>query len=148
MPPTYLLVALAAVACLHLLVPGPRPIGSPWRYFGLLPLGFGVWLNFWADRLFKMRGAEVKPGHESATLVTDGPYRVTRNPMYLGMVLIVLGAAFVAGSTSPFVVVVGLWWLLRTHFVIPEETMLRRRFGDEFERYARRVRRWLGRRVC
>lgn len=145
LPPTYLLVALVAIGTLHLFLPGPRLIGAPWRYLGVLPIGLGVWLNVWADGLFKKRGTEVKPFRDSTALVTDGPYRITRHPMYLGMLLIVLGAALVAGSTTPFVVVVGVGWLLTVHFVIPEETAMRRQFGAQYEQYARQVRRWLGR---
>ena len=147
LPPTYLLIALVAIGALHVLLPGPQLIGSPWRDAGLLLIGLGVWLNVSADGLFKRRGTEVKPYRDSTALVTDGPYRVSRHPMYLGMLLIVLGAALVAGSTTPLVVVGGVWWLLTVHFVIPEETAMRRQFGAAYEQYAQRVRRWLGRRT-
>jgi protein-S-isoprenylcysteine O-methyltransferase Ste14 len=147
LPPTYLLLALVAIGTLHLLLPGPRLIESSWRYLGALPIGLGVWLNLWADGLFKKRGTEIAPFRDSTSLVTDGPFRVTRHPMYLGMVLIALGVALVAGSTSPFVVPLALWWLLTVHFVIPEETAMRRQFGAQYEQYARQVRRWFGRRA-
>jgi protein-S-isoprenylcysteine O-methyltransferase Ste14 len=146
LPPTYLLASLVALGGLYLLLPGPQLVGAPWRYVGVLPIGLGVWLNVWADGLFKTRGTEVKPFRDSTALVTNGPYRVTRHPMYLGMLLIVLGAALVAGAATPFVVPVVLWWLLTAHFVIPEEAAMRRQFGSQYERYARQVRRWLGRR--
>jgi protein-S-isoprenylcysteine O-methyltransferase Ste14 len=67
--------------------------------------------------------------------------------MYLGMLAIVFGAALVAGSTTPWLVVPVLWWGLASRFVTPEEADMRRQFGEEYERYARRVRRWLGRRT-
>jgi protein-S-isoprenylcysteine O-methyltransferase Ste14 len=147
LPPTYLVVALVAIVALHLLLPGPRVVGSPWRYLGLLPIGLGAWLNLWADGLFKKRGTEVKPFLDSTVLVTDGPYRITRHPMYLGMLLIAIGTALVAGSTTPILVAFGLWWSLTTRFIVPEEAAMRRQFGSGYERYERQVRRWLGRRA-
>jgi protein-S-isoprenylcysteine O-methyltransferase Ste14 len=148
LPPTYLLIALVAIGALHLLLPGPQLLDWPWRGLGVLPVGLGVWLNLWADRLFARRQTTVRPFQDSTALVTDGPYRVTRHPMYLGMLLIVLGTALLAGSTVPLAVVVGMWWLLATTFVIPEETAMRRQFGAQYDAYARRVRRWLGRRAA
>jgi protein-S-isoprenylcysteine O-methyltransferase Ste14 len=65
--------------------------------------------------------------------------------MYLGMVAIVLGAALVAGSTTPWLIVPVFWWVLATRFVAPEEAAMRRQFGEAYARYARRVPRWLGR---
>lgn len=148
LPPTYLLVALLAIGTLHLLLPGPQLLRSPWRYLGVVPIGVGVWLNIWADGLFKRLGTEVKPFRDSTTLVSSGPYRVSRHPMYLGMLGVVLGAALLAGSTMPFAVALVLWCLLRVHFVIPEEASMRRQFGAQYEEYAQHVRRWLGRRAA
>lgn len=146
LPPTYLLVALVAMAALHLFLPGPQLVRSVWRFLGAVPAALGTWLNLWADGLFKRRGTEIKPFRDSTVLVTGGPFRVSRHPMYLGMVLIVIGGAVVLGSTTPWAVVVGMWWLLTTQFVVPEEAAMRRQFGADYEEYAQRVRRWLGRR--
>ena len=148
LPPTYLLVALLAIGALHWLLPGPQLVHAPWRYLGVLPVGAGVWLNLWADGLFKRLGAEVRPFRDSTILVSAGPYRFSRNPMYLGMLSLVLGTALLAGSTMPFVVVLLLGWLLRAQFVIPEEAAMRRQFGAQYEEYARQVGRWLGRRAA
>ena len=80
---------------------------------------------------------------ESATLHVDGPYRITRNPMYVAWTLLVVGTGLFLGS----------WWLLGaallasvvTHWrvVLGEEAVLLGRFGDEYEAYRRTVRRWL-----
>jgi protein-S-isoprenylcysteine O-methyltransferase Ste14 len=145
LPPTYLLLALVLVALLYLVVPGPALLRGPWRLLGALPLGAGVWLNLWADGLLKRLGTEVRPFRDSTTMVAVGPYRVSRHPMYLGMVALVLGVALLAGSLVPLVVPLGLWWILTVQFAIPEEAAMRRQFGPQYDAYARQVRRWLGR---
>ena len=63
--------------------------------------------------------------------------------MYLGMVLIVAGIAIFAGSTSPWIAVAGLALLLDRVFIAPEERQMAETFGDAFEQYRKRVRRWL-----
>lgn len=67
----------------------------------MFPLIFGVALNISADRMFEQHKTTVKPFEESTALVTDGVFRFSRNPMYLGMVLILSGVVLLAGSTTP-----------------------------------------------
>ena len=148
LPPTYLLIALVAIAALHVVAPGPQLLHTPWRYLGLLPLGLGIWVNFWADALFKRAQTEIRPFRDSTTLVTTGPYSISRHPMYLGMVAIALGAALAAGSSLPLAVPIVLWWLLTAHFAGPEEAELHRQFGVQYDEYAHHVRRWIGRRAA
>lgn len=85
----------------------------------------------------------MKPFEESSALVTGGVFRVARNPMYLGMALIVLGAALLLGSATPLAVVILLALLLDRAFISPEERMLADTFGDQFQEYRGRVRRWI-----
>lgn len=98
-------------------------------------------LNIAAGREFKRLRTTVKPLPRSSALATDGVFRWSRNPMYLGMVFIVAGVALLEGSISPWIVVVALAIVLDWVFVVREEEMLKDTFGDAFERYSRRVRR-------
>ena len=100
-------------------------------------------LNLLADRQFKQRGTTVKPFEPSSALVTDGIFRYSRNPMYLGMYIFLAGLGIGLGSALPFLVipVFAVWMNLK--FVVPEEEMLARQFGDAYAEYAERVRRWL-----
>ena len=82
------------------------------------------------------------PARASA-LVTTGIYRVTRNPMYLGMLLVLLGLAVWLGNAAPFVVPPLSVLLLNQLQIRPEERILRERFGAHYARYAGRVRRWV-----
>jgi protein-S-isoprenylcysteine O-methyltransferase Ste14 len=108
----------------------------------LLMLGFG--LSFWAFWLFRSAGTELDP--TSATnrvLVVRGPYRFTRNPMYLGLLLFTLGLAFCVGAL-PMLAVPPLVFATANRAHIPfEEAKMRRQFGAAFDDYAARVRRWL-----
>ncbi|MDH3197937.1 MAG: isoprenylcysteine carboxylmethyltransferase family protein [Candidatus Krumholzibacteria bacterium] len=143
LPPTYFLIALLAMVALHLFAPGPRLIGSLWRLAGVALIAIGVGLNLWADGLFKTHGTEVKPFRESSALVIEGPFRFSRNPMYAGMLAVLAGAAVLAGTLTPFFVVIITAWLLTAHFVIPEERHMEEQFGEPYRAYKSRVRRWL-----
>ena len=100
LPPTYFLASLALMAALAFAVPVAPLLAWPWRAAGVVPIAAGVWLNLAADRAFKERGTTVKPFERSSALVTGGAFRLTRNPMYLGMVLILIGVALLLGAPS------------------------------------------------
>lgn len=143
LPPIYFLGAIVLVVALHFVFPLRQLLALPWCLVGILPLLLGIVLNFLADRAFKKHNTTVKPFEESTALVTAGVFGVTRNPMYLGMTLIVLGIALLLGSATPFVAVIALPILLDRLFIAPEEQMLETTFGDSFREYRKRVRRWI-----
>ena len=142
-PPIYLFVSLAAIVVLHFFLPGIRIIPAPWNLLGVFLLLAGVVLNLMADRSFKERGTSVKPLEESAFLVTTGVFRLSRHPMYLGFVLILVGAAALAGSATPFLVVAVFLAFMDTVFVRSEEKKLSRTFESAWSDYAADVRRWI-----
>ena len=143
LPPTYFLASLGLMAALAFALPVAAVLPWPWRVLGLTPIGGGVWLNLAADRAFKTRGTTVKPFERSSALVTDGVFRISRNPMYLGMILILVGVAALLGSLSPFLVVAGFAAIIETRFIPVEERMLAETFGDAWTAYSGRTRRWL-----
>ena len=100
LPPTYVLIALVVMLVLHFIFPGIKLIALPWNLLGLIPLVIGVALNLIADSAFRKAGTTVKPFQESTTLLTDGVYRISRHPMYLGFVLILIGVAILLGITD------------------------------------------------
>jgi len=143
LPPTYFLASLALMAALAFALPIASLLPWPWRAFGVVPIAAGVWLNLAADRAFKERGTTVKPFERSSALVTDGAFRLTRNPMYLGMVVILIGVALIFGALTPFLAVAGFAAIIEIRFIPVEERMLAERFGDEWTAYRDRTRRWL-----
>lgn len=143
LPPTYLLIALLLMAGLRLLLPVAVIFRPPWGLLGLVPLGLGVAMELIADQAFRNARTTVRPFEVSATLVKDGLYRWSRNPMYLGFLLILCGAGIMLGGASPFAAVVVFPILMERRFIRFEESVLAARFGDEWERYAATTRRWI-----
>lgn len=90
---------------MHYIVPGAQLIDSPFRYTGIFLVVGAIALVLWAAILFQRAGTTIKPFQESSALIASGPYRITRNPMYMGMVGILLGIAVLMGSVVPFLVV-------------------------------------------
>jgi protein-S-isoprenylcysteine O-methyltransferase Ste14 len=123
-PPAWLLIALTAVAAIAALVPGEWP-PAPWNLLGLVPLCLGLALALAAERQFVRAGTPVRPFTPAAALVTGGTFRLSRDPMYLGIVVLLAG-----------------WWIHR-RFVAREERLLEERFGEQYRAYCVRVRRWL-----
>lgn len=96
-----------------------------------------------ADRAFKKVETTVKPHEESTTLITDGVFRLSRNPMYVGFVLILLGIAIFVGSLTPYAVVIVFPILMDRIFIRGEERMLEETFGGAWLEYKKKVRRWI-----
>jgi protein-S-isoprenylcysteine O-methyltransferase Ste14 len=142
-PPTYLLVAINLILILHFTIPVAIIVRNPLNLIGLFPLLIGVALNLIADRDFKRSQTTVKPYEESATLLTEGVYRYSRHPMYLGFVLILLGISLLLGSISPYVVVLFFAILMEVVFIRAEEEMINETFQEEWRQYKSKVRKWI-----
>ncbi len=143
LPPAYVLTSIVLMVALHLIAPAARLTVWPWNLLGLIPLALGIVINIVADAAFRRAGTTVKPFEESTSLITTGVYRYSRNPMYLGLVLGVLGLAVMTGSLTPLVVVPVLAYLLDRNFIAAEERMLEERFGRAWLEYKKSVRRWI-----
>ena len=128
---------------LHLLAPVSQVITSPYRYLGIIPLSAGVAVVLWAAGIFRRVGTAIKPFEVSTVLVVDGPYRVSRNPIYLGMVCALIGVAVLLGSLTPVVVIPLFAYWIDRRFIRAEEAMLGETFGTQYDSYKAQVRRWL-----
>lgn len=120
--------------------------GDPWRCIGLLLIAIGaavllrcVW-DFWAAG-----HGTLAPIDPPKRLVVRGPYRVVRNPMYVGVFWILLGEALFFKSLPLLYYTIGAGIIVHLFVMFYEEPALRRKFGDEYEAYCRRVHRWLPR---
>ena len=142
-PPVYFLVALLFMVGLHLAVPIVQVIQVPYRYGGLVFMLGGILLVLWAVRRFGQAGTTIKPFQQSTALVGGGPYRLTRNPMYVGMVGVLVGIGVLLGSLSPVIIIPLFVALIDLRFIRSEEAALERTFGAEYVDYKARVRRWL-----
>lgn len=142
-PPTYLLISILVILGLGLLFPKPQIIPPFWNLLGLLPLTVGVWLNLSADRAFHRAHTTVEPFAQPSTLMTNGVFQITRNPMYLGFALILIGIAILLRSLLPYLVVVAFVLLIDQQFIRIEEQMLADQFGGQYKAYQKKTRRWL-----
>lgn len=142
-PPVYFLAALLLMVGLHLAVPIRQVVQYPYRYGGLAFVLGGILLAFWAVRLFGLAGTPIKPFEQASALVVRGPYRLTRNPMYLGMVTVLVGIALLLGTLSPAIIIPLFAALLHVRFIRAEEAALERTFGARYRDFKGRVRRWL-----
>ena len=142
-PPVYVLATLFAMLAAHMLVPIAQIIAFPWRLLGCAPLLLGVALVVYSLRLFGIHKTTPKPFGVAAVLVTSGAFRVTRNPMYVGIILMLSGIACFFGTVGPWLVIPVLGILLDVIFVRREEEKMELIFGDAYRRYKTRVRRWI-----
>jgi protein-S-isoprenylcysteine O-methyltransferase Ste14 len=142
-PSVLFFAALVIQELLYLFLPGVRFIPGPWNLVGVAPIAVGVALHATTSQIFARHGTTRAALGEPSVLVVDGPFQWTRNPMYLAGVVILLGTACVLGCVTPFLVIPLFAALVRTSFIRVEERMLAERFGEEYEAYRNRVRRWL-----
>ncbi len=143
LPPTYLLLSIATMVLLHFLIPVSKIAPYPWNLLGILLLVMGVSLNLIADAAFKREQTTVKPFEKSTALVVTGVFQISRHPMYLGMVLILLGIAIFMGTLTPLIVIVIFGLLMELVFVRTEERMLEEQFGATWFAYKKKVRKWV-----
>jgi protein-S-isoprenylcysteine O-methyltransferase Ste14 len=143
MPPTLMLIAMIAMLALHFLMPLAWIIPPFWNLTGLILIVSGLILNLSADKAFHTVRTTVKPFEESSSLVTNGVFRISRNPMYLGFVLILTGIAILLRTLSPYLVIVAFVAVIDMTFVRVEEQMLAEKFGASWKHYQSAVKRWL-----
>ena len=124
-------------------VPLPRPPAGVARPLGSLLVAAGVALPAAGITLFGRRGTSVLPVRPTTALVTTGPYRLTRNPMYVGFGLIHAGVALWRRQTWPLLMVPPVLIAVDRVVIRREEPYLEDVFGDDYRRYRQRVRRWL-----
>jgi protein-S-isoprenylcysteine O-methyltransferase Ste14 len=118
-------------------------IPFPYNLLGLLIVGLGVYLAFQSVRLLIYYNTTFEAGGNPSSLVTKCPYSYSRNPIYLGMLLIALGTAITLSSPSAFIAPI-IFFIIANTIIIPfEENRLQKNFGIEYERYKASVRRWL-----
>jgi protein-S-isoprenylcysteine O-methyltransferase Ste14 len=92
---------------------------------------------------FRRSNTSIVPMRPAEALVLTGPYRYTRNPMYVSLALLTAGCGLLLATWWPIVLLVPTLALVQRFVIVPEEQYLRRRFGTDYEAYTLRVRRWL-----
>jgi protein-S-isoprenylcysteine O-methyltransferase Ste14 len=142
-PPLIYIAGFLAGAGIELAVPLERPALAI-TIAGVVT-GFAGWaaLDGFAMLRFQRAGTSMVPMVPSTKLVTSGPYRITRNPMYVGMAFLYVAIAFAIGLVWPLAILPFVLVVVDRTVIAREEPYLERRFGDAYRDYKRRVRRWI-----
>jgi protein-S-isoprenylcysteine O-methyltransferase Ste14 len=143
LPPFYVFGGLAIMLVLHFFLPGIRLIPMPWDLVGAALMVIGLALTISSAQTFHRSDTPVRPFEESTKLVTHGAFRFSRNPMYLGMVIVMVGTALLLGTLTPWLVPPVFVAIIQHFFIVPEEQLMKQTFGDQYRAYRGRVRRWL-----
>jgi protein-S-isoprenylcysteine O-methyltransferase Ste14 len=143
-PPVWALIYVLLAAAISWQLGWPNMPGFPLPKLGMA-LTFIPWiLPVWAIAIFRREGTETNPtSSTNRVLVVDGPYRYTRNPMYLGLVLVTLGIAIWVGAWPMFLVPIATFATANWAHIPFEEAKMRRQFAAAYDEYVGRVRRWL-----
>jgi protein-S-isoprenylcysteine O-methyltransferase Ste14 len=120
------------------LAASPVTVGLGW----LLVAAFVVW-NGWALVTIAKHRTALLPGGATTIVIDRGPFAWSRNPLYIGLLVLSAGVGLVAGSAWALVALPLEWALLRWGAVVPEEKYLAAKFGATYADYMGRVRRWL-----
>jgi protein-S-isoprenylcysteine O-methyltransferase Ste14 len=144
-PPIAWALAVLAGLALNWLMPLPflpAAVSAGWLG-GAIVFALALALAAWAIATMTRVGSNVPTNMPTTTIVDTGPYRFTRNPIYLGMVLGLIGLAIAFNSLWLLMTLVPFALVIRYGVITREEVYLERKFGDIYRRYRARVRRWL-----
>lgn len=142
-PPKYLSMFLVMPILLHLLFPIQMMVSFPYTFFGLILILFGLVLYIWSVIELKRNDTEVDFYETASKFVINGPFRFSRNPIYLGGVILSVGIAIFLGSLITFIFPVALILIFNNYYIPFEELELEKTFSEEYRNYKKRVRRWI-----
>jgi len=142
-PPLIYLSGLVAGYILNIIYPLPVNIDLPRPFFIFILIGFGLVLLGLSAREIKKVKSNIQPFKPTTALAVSGPYRFSRNPMYLGMILIYIGMGVYMNTLWAFIMLLLVLWAIQYGVVMREERYLERKFGEEYMKYKRKIKRWL-----
>lgn len=139
----WFLLALVAMRLTDRYFPAVEFSWAPLRVAGgaLFVLAAGLFIG--AAIALHRKNTTVDPFGEATALATESVFRISRNPIYLAMVLILSGGALQMGSLAPWIFVVAFVWIIQTQYIVQEERFLATTFPDSYADYCNRVRRWI-----
>ena len=117
-PPVWFVLAALCVWFLHRWIPGAQLWNYPWTLAAVPIVTSGLLLLFWSAGWFRRQGTAIRPFAPATFLVREGPYRFTRNPMYLGLVTMLVGGAVALGSATCWLVPLAFAAMLHRRFVV------------------------------
>lgn len=144
LPPILFFFSGGLMVLLHIVWPGSRLDLQPYTYFvGATFVAGGLALAALGSRQFSRVGTNIKTFNQPDVLVTDGVFRFSRNPMYLGFILALAGLGCLLGSASPFAIVVAFLIITDRWYIRFEERMMLKTFGEDYVTYKATTSRWV-----
>jgi protein-S-isoprenylcysteine O-methyltransferase Ste14 len=140
-PPRYFNILLV-LTLLSYFIP-PKIIPKPYNYLGIILILFGTIINLWTDNLFKKEKTNVKYHKIPSKLISYGPFEISRNPMYLGMLTILLGTAIIIQNLVAFVFPIAFFIIINYKFIPTEEKNMEKKFKLNYLKYKKKARRWI-----
>jgi len=131
------------MTALHFYYPVLQWVAPPLSYIGCALFALGVVAVIIIKKRFDAADTTIKPFEESSALLTDGPYRHSRNPIYVCMMLGLIGIFIAFGSLSPVIVIPVFFWIINSRIIPVEESMLEDAFGEDYRNFKSGVRRWI-----
>lgn len=128
---------------LHFLLPIKQIIFLPFSFFGIIVILFAFILNIWGIKTLQSQHTTIEFYDPSTNLATSGPYRFSRNPVYLSGVILLFGLSILLGSVITFVFPIALILILDRVYIPLEEKKLKKAFGEDYLHFRQNVRRWI-----
>ena len=143
MPDGYFIILLVLAILSHLIFPIVMIIFSPFNLIGIILIIIGFFLTLWTNSLLLKNQTTIKPYEIPGFLITSGPFKFRRNPLYLGMAIALFGVGVFLGSLSPFISPIIFVLLIDRLFAPMEEINLEKKFSEKYLDYKKKVRRWI-----
>lgn len=143
LPPVWFLLSIMMMAGLHFWLPVKQLFFPPITYLGIGAIAVGIVVLLFCAYLFRQKNTAIVPFQESSYLIRESIFNYSRNPIYLGMIVTLVGVWLYLGSLTPVFIVPVFAWLIQKLFIKEEERMLEAKFGEEYQEYKATVRRWI-----
>lgn len=142
-PPVLVVLCLVGMTLIHFLASPEHILSYPYNLIGLPLIAVGILVGISVGRLFKRGHTEIHTFKEPKKLITSGLFRYSRNPIYVGFTILLIGFAICFGSPISFLFPF-LFWIVANYWYIPfEERNMQRKFGASYADYRSSVRKWL-----
>jgi len=140
-PPRYFIILLILIILTYFIP--IKMIPHPYNRLGGILIFSGLILNLWADQLFKKAKTSVKYHQIPSYLILSGPFRISRNPMYLGMLLILFGVSILIQNPLSLIFPIAFFFIINYKFIPTEEKNMEKTFGRNYVEYKNKTRRWI-----
>ena len=142
-PPYLLIFSIIAMVILHILLPFQSVFNSPINYTGIFCIVVGVAIVKKIRDNISTENTEIHTFKLPRKFLTGGLFQYSRNPIYLGFTIILLGLNILLGSLSPFIIVIAFVLITNFWYIPYEEKNMLKQFDQEYKNYKKKVRRWI-----